>query len=115
MIVWITQYCISSRISSNFIVFPSRYYHSTETGENMLSDVAFKINDKDLKANIFLELVQRVWPGTYSEQFTDEALGITINITAWIEGKLVGCVRILTDGYYFGTITEILVLPEYRG
>ena len=27
---------------------------------------------------------------------------------------LVGCLRILTDGYYFGTITEFLVLPEYQ-
>lgn len=27
---------------------------------------------------------------------------------------LVGCLRILTDDYFFGTITELLVLPEYR-
>ena len=27
---------------------------------------------------------------------------------------LVGCLRILTDGYYFGTITELLVLPSYQ-
>ena len=27
---------------------------------------------------------------------------------------LVGCLRILTDGYFFGTITELLVLPEYQ-
>ena len=26
----------------------------------------------------------------------------------------VGCLRILTDGYFFGTITELLVLPEYQ-
>ena len=25
-----------------------------------------------------------------------------------------GCLRILTDGYFFGTITEMLVLPEYQ-
>ncbi len=25
-----------------------------------------------------------------------------------------GCLRILTDGYFFGTITELLVLPEYQ-
>ncbi len=28
---------------------------------------------------------------------------------------LVGCLRILTDGYYFATITEILVLPRFQG
>ena len=38
----------------------------------------------------------------------------TINITAYDDKKLVGCLRILTDGYYFGTVTEILVLPEYQ-
>jgi GNAT superfamily N-acetyltransferase len=26
----------------------------------------------------------------------------------------VGCVRVLTDGYFFATIPEILVLPVYR-
>ena len=25
-----------------------------------------------------------------------------------------GCLRILSDGCYFGTITELLVLPEYQ-
>ena len=28
--------------------------------------------------------------------------------------KLVGCLRILSDGYFFGTITELLILPEYQ-
>ena len=27
---------------------------------------------------------------------------------------LVGCLRMLTDGYFFGTITELLVLPKYQ-
>ena len=38
----------------------------------------------------------------------------TINITAYENEALIGCLRILTDGYYFGTITELLVLPEYQ-
>lgn len=38
----------------------------------------------------------------------------TMNITAYDRDELVGCLRILTDGYYFGTITELLVLPEYQ-
>ena len=25
-----------------------------------------------------------------------------------------GCLRILSDGYFFGTITELLILPEYQ-
>ena len=42
------------------------------------------------------------------------ALSKTINITAYDGNVLVGCLRILSDGYYFGTITELLVLPEYQ-
>lgn len=38
----------------------------------------------------------------------------TICLTARDNGTLVGCLRILTDGYFFGTITELLVLPEYQ-
>ena len=33
----------------------------------------------------------------------------TINITAYENEALIGCLRILTDGYYFGTITELLL------
>lgn len=25
-----------------------------------------------------------------------------------------GCLRILSDGYFFGTVTELLVLPAYQ-
>ena len=42
------------------------------------------------------------------------ALSKTLNITAYDNERLVGCLRILTDGYFFGTITELLVLPEYQ-
>jgi predicted GNAT family N-acyltransferase len=71
-------------------------------------------DDQDLCVTKFLSLVNAVWPGEYHEQFTKEALQKTLNITAWDHEKLVGCVRILTDGYFFGTITEILVSPDYQ-
>lgn len=45
---------------------------------------------------------------------TQTALFKTLNITAYDNERLVGCLRILTDGYFFGTITELLVLPEYQ-
>ena len=70
--------------------------------------------DKNLGAAEFLELANRVWPGEYDAEKTGRALERTINITARDGRKLVGCLRILTDGYFFGTITELLVLPEYR-
>lgn len=38
----------------------------------------------------------------------------TLNITAYDGDLLVGCLRILSDGVYFGTISELLVLPAYQ-
>ena len=74
----------------------------------------FKVDDRDLRAAVFLPFVQQIWPGNYDAARTETALARTINLTAYDGGRLVGCLRILTDGCYFGTITELLVLPEYR-
>ncbi len=72
------------------------------------------VDDKNIKAADFLYLASKVWPGEYDAERTKEALEKTINISAYDGEKLIGCLRILTDGYYFGTITELLVLPEYQ-
>ena len=66
------------------------------------------IVDDKLSAPVFLALAKNVWPGNYDAAKTQEALYRTLNITAYDGGLLVGCLRILTDGYYFGTITELL-------
>lgn len=71
-------------------------------------------DDKNLKSDVFLEMANQVWPGSYDAGLMQSAIDKTINITAWDQQKLVGCLRILTDGYLFGTISEILVLKEYR-
>ena len=78
-------------------------------------DIRYQSDDKALSAEAFLGLAQSVWPGNYAPEFTREALARTINFTAWDGQKLVGCARVLTDGYFFGTIPEILVTPEYQG
>lgn len=72
-------------------------------------------NDQSLTPDDFLDLAQNVWPGTYNSSLTEEALQKTINVTAWDDNALIGCVRILSDGYFFGTISEILVKREYQG
>ena len=72
------------------------------------------VDDKALDAREFLALAGAVWPGDYDEEKTARALQRTINITAREQGRLVGSLRILTDGCYFGTITELLVLPAYQ-
>lgn len=76
--------------------------------------VEYKIDDKGLNANTFISFVKRVWPGNYDYEKTQDALVKTMNITAYENGELVGCLRLLSDGYYFGTITELLVLPEFQ-
>ena len=52
--------------------------------------------------------------GNYDLNKTNSTLSKTINITAYDGNTLIGCLRILSDGYYFGTITELLVLPKYQ-
>ncbi len=72
------------------------------------------VDDKQLNASVFLSFVDQIWPGKYDAERTQDALSKTLNITAYDGAKLAGCLRILSDGYYFGTITELLVLPEYQ-
>ncbi|MBS4981651.1 MAG: GNAT family N-acetyltransferase [Lachnospiraceae bacterium] len=74
----------------------------------------YRVDDKQLKASDFLSFVNQVWPGNYDMERTQNALARTLNITAYDNKMLVGCLRILSDGYFFGTITELLVLPEYQ-
>ncbi|MCR2032114.1 GNAT family N-acetyltransferase [Anaerofustis stercorihominis] len=72
------------------------------------------VDDKNLDAEIFISFASKVWQGEYDIEKTKKALNKTINITAYEDNKLIGCIRILSDGYYFGTITELLVLPEFQ-
>jgi ribosomal protein S18 acetylase RimI-like enzyme len=82
--------------------------------QELRDGIKYVTNDKSLSAEVFLSLVNDVWPGKYNETFTHGAIRKTMNITAWQNDRLVGCIRILTDGYFFGTISEILVLPEFQ-
>ena len=74
----------------------------------------YRMDDQLLGAAAFIAFANKVWPGKYDEEKTAAALSRTLNITAYDGETLVGCLRILTDGYFFGTITEMLVLPEYQ-
>ena len=76
--------------------------------------IHYIVDDKELDVLSFLAFVNQVWPGNYDIEKTKMALSKTINISAYDGDTIVGCLRILTDGYYFGTITELLVLPEYQ-
>lgn len=74
----------------------------------------YKVDDRQLDAAAFIAFANQVWPGNYDAERTAAALSKTMNITAYDGERLVGCLRILTDGCFFGTITELLVLPDYQ-
>lgn len=74
----------------------------------------YRINDQRLTAAAFISFANQIWQGDYDLEKTAAALSKTQNITAYDGDKLVGCLRILSDGYFFGTITELLVLPDYQ-
>ena len=76
--------------------------------------IEYKVDDKEMNASFFVSFVNQIWQGDYNIERTQAALSKTINITAYDGNVLVGCLRILSDGYYFGTITELLVLPQYQ-
>ena len=76
--------------------------------------IEYKVDDKEINASFFISFVNQIWEGDYDMERTQNALSKTINITAYDGNVLVGCLRMLTDGYFFGTITELLVHPEYQ-
>ena len=68
----------------------------------------------DLAVDEFLALAARVWPAEYSREAAGQAIARTLNVAARDGARLVGSIRILTDGYFFATIPEILVDPAYQ-
>ena len=77
-----------------------------------MGDISY--SDGGFAADVFLALAQRVWPRAYDLSAATSALTRTTNIGAWDGERLVGAVRVLTDGYFFATVPEILVDPDYQ-
>src|SRR5689334_10199124 len=77
-------------------------------------EIRYKADDQTVPISRFLGLAQRVWPRDYHAGLAQQALRRSLNITAWYGDNLVGCVRVLSDGYFFGTISEILIDPDYQ-
>ena len=62
----------------------------------------------------YIPLAQRVRPQNYEVVKAREALSRTTNIGAWDGSRLVGVARILSDGYTFSALTDVIVDPEYQ-
>jgi GNAT superfamily N-acetyltransferase len=65
-------------------------------------------------AEAFIALMEQTIPSEYDLARTSAALQQTTNIGAWHGEHLVGAVRVLSDGYLFATIPDIVVLPEFQ-
>ena len=76
-----------------------------------MSDIRYA---EGVRPEEFLSLGQLIWPGDYGLAEATSSLSRTTNLGAWDGDKLVGCVRLLTDGYFLATISDIFVDPEYR-
>ena len=76
--------------------------------------VEYRSGDGALSVDAFIGLAKRIWQRDYDTQKTADALKSTINVGAWSGNRLVGSVRVLTDGYFFSTVPEVMVDPEFR-
>lgn len=65
-------------------------------------------------ADDYLVLLKRVAPGPFDVNRVTAALGESITIGAWDGARLVGVARILTDGYFFAALADLIVDPELQ-
>jgi GNAT superfamily N-acetyltransferase len=76
--------------------------------------VDYRSGDAALSVDAFIALAKRIWDRDYDAALTEAALKSTINLGAWSGDRLVGSVRVLSDGYFFSTVPEVMVDPEFR-
>lgn len=78
-------------------------------------------NQKDLPCNELYQLFLAVGWATEDkttqymiDNFNIGFLNSTFVFSAWIDGRLVGCVRVLSDLHFRSIIYDLAVLPEYQ-
>jgi len=76
--------------------------------------ISIRTSDPAFTSEAFISLAQQVWPRDYDLPRLGAALQRSQNIGAWDGDRLVGAVRILSDGYLFACVAEILVAPAYQ-
>lgn len=76
---------------------------------------SIRFSHEGVTAADFVSLAARATGSAdYDSSRISEALGNTTNIGAWEDDELVGVIRVLSDGYLFATVPEILVDPAHR-
>ena len=76
--------------------------------------ISIRTSDPAFTAQAFVALAQQVWPRDYDIARVAQALERSENVGAWDDERLVGAVRVLSDGYLFACVSEILVAPDYQ-
>ena len=78
-------------------------------------------NQKDLPCNELYQLFLAVGWATEDkttqsmiDNFNVGFLNSTFVFSAWVDGYLVGCVRVLSDLHFRSIIYDLAVLPEYQ-
>lgn len=86
----------------------------------MEMEVEYRTNKElpcDQLYQLFLEVGWATEESTTQEQlerFNVGFLDSTFVFSAWINGKLVGCVRVLSDRHFRSVILDLAVLPEFQ-
>ena len=75
---------------------------------------ALRFDQTSIPVDANLTLTTRVWPKAHNAPRAAAALQKTVNVGAWDGARLIGIVRMLTDGYFVATVPEVIVDPEYR-
>lgn len=78
-----------------------------------MADITY--SDEGFEAETFVALAKRVWPREYDLAAAAAALTRTTNIGAWDGERLVGAVRMLTDGYFFATVRRSWLIQSTGG
>jgi hypothetical protein len=85
-----------------------RQRRATET------EVRFRLDDQRLTADEFLSLATHVAARNPPKEQVLRSLRWSYNVTAWDEGRLVGCIRVATDYHRFAAVVDLVVARGYR-
>lgn len=76
--------------------------------------IEINMNDQTLTAVEFCELFSRNWGVELDHEPTRQALTRSVCVTARQHGRLVACLRLISDGYLSTSVSEYMIDPECK-
>ncbi|OQP57756.1 GNAT family acetyltransferase [Niastella vici] len=82
-----------------------------------MSQVIIKTGKENMDVNVIHRYlsVDSYWAKGISYTLVERSMENSFCTGAFVDGKQVGFVRVITDYYTFGWFADVFVLPEYRG